>query len=136
LAGLESARSAPGHLPLCPADDKAHPSLCRSRRFWRDDIHWYGVGPPVDLSYGSRTLAYHLSGVSQGDDDLYVMVNAYWEPLSSSCRRGARAGGTVWWTPPERGRTTSASRTGGPLTSARYTVGPRSVVVLVRPRSL
>ena len=34
---------------------KAHPSLYRSRRFWRDDIHWYGVGPPVDLSYGSRT---------------------------------------------------------------------------------
>jgi hypothetical protein len=24
----------------------------------------------------------------------------------------------------------------GPLTSARYTVGPRSVVVLVRPRNL
>ena len=35
---------------------KAHPSLCRSRCFWRNDIHWYGVRPPVDLAYGSRTI--------------------------------------------------------------------------------
>ena len=35
---------------------KARPSLCWSRRFWRNDIHWYGVRPPVDLAYGSRTI--------------------------------------------------------------------------------
>jgi glycogen operon protein len=114
---------------------KAHSSLCRSR-FWRDDIHWYGVGPPVDLSHGSRTLAYHLSGGSQGDDDLYVMINAYWEPLEFVVQEGR---------PSEWQRVVDTAREspddvrepdrGVALTSARYTVGSRSVVVLVRPRS-
>lgn len=40
---------------------KAHPSLSRSR-FWRDDIHRYGVGPVVDMSYHSHSLAFHLRG--------------------------------------------------------------------------
>ena len=48
---------------------KAHPSLGRSR-FWRKDIHWYGVGTDVDLSYDSHSLAFFLSGASQQDDDL------------------------------------------------------------------
>jgi isoamylase len=114
---------------------KAHPSLCRSR-FWRADIHWYGVGPRVDLSHGSRSVAYHLRGVSQGDDDLYVMVNAYWEPLEFVVQEGRpsewrRVVDTAQESPddirdPDQGL---------PLTSARYTAGPRSVVVLVRPRS-
>jgi isoamylase len=54
---------------------KAHRSLGRSH-FWREDISWYGVGPHVDLSQGSRSLAYGLRGSSEGDDDLYVMINA------------------------------------------------------------
>jgi hypothetical protein len=54
---------------------------------------------------------------------------------SSSYGRGARASGSAWWTPPERDDIREPNR-GAPLTSARYTVGPRSVVVLVRPRSL
>ena len=29
----------------------------------------------------SHTLAYCLHGASQGDSDLYVMINAYWEDL-------------------------------------------------------
>ena len=57
---------------------KSHPSLCRSR-FWREDISWYGVGPMVDLSPDSRSLAFCLHGASQADDDIYVMINAYWE---------------------------------------------------------
>jgi hypothetical protein len=123
LAGLASARGAPGHLPftrLMIGFRKAHPSLCRSR-FWRDDIHWYGAGPAVDLSHRSRTLAYHLSGVSQGDDDLYVMVNAYWEPLEFVVQEGR---------PSEWQRVVDTAREspedirepdrGVPLTSARY----------------
>lgn len=54
---------------------KDHPSLCRSR-FWREDVRWYGTGPQVDMSPGSRSLAYYLSGASQQDVDLYVMINA------------------------------------------------------------
>lgn len=54
---------------------KSHPSLCRSR-FWRDDVHWYGTGPAVDMGPDSRTLAFFLSGASQQDADLYVMINA------------------------------------------------------------
>jgi len=54
---------------------KTHPSLGRSR-FWREDIHWYGVGPAVDRSPWSHSLAFYLHGSSQQDTDLYVMVNA------------------------------------------------------------
>ena len=115
---------------------KGHPSLCRSR-FWRDDIHWYGVGPAVDLSYGSRTLAYHLSGMSQGDDDFYVMVNGHWEPLEFVVQEGCPSGWLrVVDTARESPDDIREPDRGVPLTSARYTVGPRSVVVLVRPRSV
>src|SRR5207247_2171929 len=67
---------------------KAHPSLCRSR-FWREDVRWYGVGPAVDLSDDSRSLAFCLSGASQGDDDLYVMANAYGAALEFTIQPGA-----------------------------------------------
>ncbi len=59
---------------------KAHPSLGRSH-FWRGDISWYGIGPHVDLSRSSRTLAYCLRGDSEDDDDLYVMINASDQPI-------------------------------------------------------
>lgn len=115
---------------------KAHPSLCRSR-FWRDDIRWYGVERPVDLSHESRSLAFSLRGASQGDDDLYVMINGYWEPLDFTVQDGA---------PGEWRRVVDTGREGpddireagqeAALISARYTAVPRSVVVLVRPRRL
>jgi glycogen operon protein len=54
---------------------KTQPSLGRSR-FWREDIHWYGVGPAVDRSPWSHSLAFYLHGSTQQDTDLYVMVNA------------------------------------------------------------
>jgi isoamylase len=59
---------------------KAHPSLGRSH-FWREDVSWYGTGPDIDLSPSSRSLAYCLRGDSEGDDDLYVMINASDQPL-------------------------------------------------------
>ena len=55
---------------------KTHPSLGRSR-FWREDIHWYGVGPAVDRSPWWHSLVFCLHGSSQQDTDLSVMVNAY-----------------------------------------------------------
>jgi len=51
---------------------KRHPSLARSR-FWRDDVHWYGPRGVVDLA--SHLVALCLRGASQGDTDLYVMIN-------------------------------------------------------------
>jgi len=51
---------------------KQHPSLARSR-FWREDVHWFGPRGVADLS--SRVLAFLLRGASQGDADLYVMIN-------------------------------------------------------------
>lgn len=66
---------------------KAHPSLGRSR-FWREDVHWYGVGPEVDLSHDSHSLAFFLSGASQQDNDLYVMINAYWQDRMFSIQEG------------------------------------------------
>ncbi len=111
---------------------KAHPSLCRSR-FWRDDVRWYGVGPDPDLGPASRSLALSLHGASQGDGDLYVMINAYWEPLDFVVHEG-RPGD--WRRVVDTGREPPDDiREPGQevlQTSASYTVGPRSVVALVR----
>ena len=60
---------------------KAHPSIHRMT-FWREDVHWYGATGPVDFSTEARTLAYCLRGHSQNDNDLYVMINAYWEDVN------------------------------------------------------
>jgi isoamylase len=109
---------------------KSHPSLCRSR-FWREDISWYGVGPTVDLSPVSRSLAFCLHGASQGDDDIYVMINSYWEALRFRIQEGEprdwlRIVDTELPTPAD------FSDRGVPLDSAIYQVAPRSIVVLVR----
>ena len=113
---------------------KAHPSLCRSR-FWREDVRWYGVGPAVDLSDDSRSLAFCLSGASQGDDDLYVMANAYGAALEFTIQTGAAS---EWQRIVDTGCVSPDDFREPPgvvaLTSARYVVGPRSVVVLLRPR--
>ena len=66
---------------------KAHPSISRSR-FWREDVRWYGVDGPPDLGDHSHSLAYCLSGASRNDDDLYVMINAYWEDLLFTIQDG------------------------------------------------
>jgi len=109
---------------------KAHPSLCRSR-FWREDISWYGTGPAADLSYDSRSLAFCLHGISQNDDDIYVMINAYWEELPFVVQEGTekewrRAVDTSLASPDD------FAEAGVPLQSTKYVVAPRSVVVLVR----
>jgi len=109
---------------------KSHPSLCRSR-FWREDISWYGVGPTVDLSPESRSLAFCLHGASQDDDDIYVMINAYWQELQFQIQEGthqdwARIVDTDLPSPHD------FSVCGLPLEQSIYQVAPRSVVILVR----
>jgi len=111
---------------------KAHPSLGRSR-FWRDDVRWYGVGKDLDASFESRSLAFYLDGASQGDRDIYAMVNAWWEPLLF----GIQEGEPGQW---RRVIDTYANAPDDFLAPGReavvegrqYRVGPRSVVVLVR----
>jgi glycogen operon protein len=58
---------------------KQHPSLARSR-FWREDIHWFGPRGVVDFSHPA--VAWCLHGKSQGDRDLYVMLNAGHQPVT------------------------------------------------------
>jgi len=113
---------------------RAHPSVARSR-FWREDVRWYGVGPAADLSWDSHSLAFFLGGASQGDDDLYVMINGYWDDLRFDIQEGfagewKRIIDTALGSPEdfcEAGREVE-------LTSGSYLVKARSIVALFRAR--
>jgi glycogen operon protein len=111
---------------------KNHPALSRSR-FWREDVSWYGVGATVDLSSDSHSLAFCLHGASQGDDDIYAMINAYWEELEFHVQEGTaqewnRVVDTALPSPDD------FSERGLALEQAKYIVAPRSIVVLRRPK--
>src|SRR5215470_7126068 len=109
---------------------KSHPSLCRSR-FWRDDISWYGTGLTVDLSPDSRSLAFCLHGASQADDDIYVMINAFWQELQFQIQEGAPQD---WLRIVDTGLPSPSdfSEPGVPVQQSTYQMAPRSFVVLVR----
>jgi len=111
---------------------KAHPSIARSR-FWRGDVHWYGVGRWPDLAPHSHALAYCLCGASEGDDDLYVMINAWREPLAFEIQEGEPS---AWRrvVDPARPSPNDVCEPGGeaPVASRTYVAQPRSVVVLLR----
>ena len=112
---------------------KRHPSLSRSR-FWREDVAWYGTAEKTDLSRESHSLAFCLHGDSQGDDDIYVLINAYWEHLEFQVQEGTaqewkRIVDTALESPED------FSEGGQPLQAANYSVAPRSVVVLLRPKA-
>ena len=111
---------------------KAHPSLGRSR-FWRDDISWYGVGSEVDSSDHSHTLAYCLHGASQDDQDIYVMINAYWQDLVFTIQEGVYA---EWYrvvdTSLESPHDITEPQNEEPLLNQQYKVAARSVVILIR----
>ena len=113
---------------------KAHPSIARSR-FWRDDVRWYGVDGEPDLSHDSRAVAYCLRGASQDDDDLYVMINAWQEPLAFAIQDGEPSG---WRRAIDTARASPedirAPGDEATVASGAYVVGARAVVVLVRSR--
>ena len=114
---------------------KVHPSLARSR-FWREDIRWYGVGRDADLSYDSRSLAFALHGASQRDNDIYVMINAYWEELRFEIQEGtAGEWRRVVDTSQESPFDFLEPGNESPLQSLHYQVAARSVVILVRNKS-
>jgi isoamylase len=109
---------------------KSHPSIGRAR-FWRDDVRWYGVGPCVDLSFDSHSVAYCLHGASHSDCDLYVMISAYHEPLDFEIQESPAGG---WRRAIDTGLDSPFDIADPgeepPVTSLRYRVPPRSVVVL------
>ncbi|OLB84262.1 MAG: glycogen debranching enzyme [Acidobacteria bacterium 13_2_20CM_2_57_6] len=112
---------------------KSHSALSRSR-FWREDVDWYGTGERVDLSYDSHSVAFCLHGASQNDDDIYVMINAYWEELEFHIQEGTaqewvRVVDTALASPDD------FAEPGESLGVASYLVAPRSVVVLLRRRN-
>lgn len=113
---------------------KAHPSLCRSG-YWRQSVQWFGVNGPCDLAGYCRTLAFSLEGENAGDDDFYVMVNAYWKPLAFTLQVGDPA---QWAMVLDTGRASPGDFPATPVaaTSAQYMVQERSVVVFVRPRKM
>ena len=44
---------------------------------------------PRSISPDSRSLAFCLHGASHADDDIYVMINAYWQELRFQIQEGA-----------------------------------------------
>ncbi len=111
---------------------KAHPSLARSR-FWREDVKWYGVDGAPDLAPWSHTLAWLLRGASQGDQDIYVMANAWREDLTFTIQQPAPGG---WRRVVDTARPSPEDicepGQGMPLIDLHYRVSGRSVVVLIR----
>lgn len=108
---------------------KAHPSLGRST-FWRGDIAWYGASGAPDLSFDSHSLAWLLRGASAGDQDIYVMINAWWQPLEFTIQEG---GAQEWRRVVDTGLASPEDISDpAPISSTGYTLGPRSVAVFVR----
>ena len=111
---------------------KAHPSLARSR-FWREDVSWYGVNGQIDLSYWSHSLAFCLHGASQGDRDIYVMINAHWQDLNFQMQEGKPAD---WLRVVDTSKPTPLDLLEEgqekALASLSYEVKARSVVILLR----
>jgi glycogen operon protein len=75
------------------------------------DFVFHGVGAEVDEGHESRSIAWQASG-------LYVMVNAWWEPLTFEVQEPGE------WQPALA--TAAVVEQAGP----RVTVPPRSIVVL------
>jgi len=109
---------------------KKHSSLSRSR-FWREDVSWYGIGHTPDLSYESRSLAFCLHGASQKDDDIYVMINAYWQPLTFTIQEGTAR---KWKRIVDTGLTSpdDFSEGGVPVQQMSYEVAPRAIALFCR----
>ncbi|HEY6881606.1 MAG TPA: isoamylase [Polyangiales bacterium] len=110
---------------------KRHRSIARDG-FWREAVRWYGANGPPDLGYDSHSLAYFLAGEALGDSDLYVMINAYWEPISFSIQEPVRWGRVVDTARPSPDDFVDGTL---PLVGAAYVVAPRSIVVLEHARA-
>jgi len=127
---------------------KAHPVL-RGREHFSNhdyagtgyaDITWHGTRAwQADWGYGSRAIAFMLSGAHarqtrQPDDDIYVAMNMFWEPLEfelpapTGIKKWRLAVNTYHKSPKDIHRLGREPR----LNNQKcITLGPRTVVVLV-----
>ncbi|MGK7370359.1 MAG: hypothetical protein ACNS64_09085, partial [Candidatus Halalkalibacterium sp. M3_1C_030] len=116
---------------------KQHPSLARSR-YWRGDVQWFGPEEgAADTAADSHSFAFYLDGDSEGDDDLYVMINARWNNLDFTIQEGTagewkRVIDTSLPSPDDIANPGDEKT----IDQATYTVNARSVVVLIRERSV
>ncbi len=109
---------------------KSHPLIYRTT-FWKEDIQWFGVGRDVDMSFTSHTLAFYLNGAKHGKSDLYVMINAYWQPLDFQVQIGsANEWKSIINTDAEGGKDIMGFEEANFITSLSYPVAARSVIVL------
>ena len=92
-----------------------HPVLSQPA-WWGEDVRFFGVDGPADLGPHSRSLAWHVG-------DLYVIANAWWEPLTFAVQA------TGEW---RRVVDTSLPDADAVTVGGTYVVGPRSVVILER----
>ncbi|MDA1185334.1 MAG: isoamylase [Acidobacteria bacterium] len=131
---LETNRDIFRFFKLAIAFRKAHASVGRSR-FWRHDVEWHGVDAGPDLSPDSHCLGFYLSGAPEGDDDLYVMINASEQPRLFTVQA---PGGGAWLRVVDTCLDSPADfRDPGeeaPQPSRTYDVGARATVVLIRRR--
>ena len=72
-----------------------------------------------------------LHGASQGDSDIYVMINAYWQPLEFQIQEGAPEN-WVRIVDTDLPSPNDFSECASPLQQSIYLVAPRSIVILVR----
>jgi glycogen operon protein len=112
---------------------KIHPSIGR-RTYWAKDVKWYGARGKTDISEHSHSLAFYLDGSKHNDSDLYVMINAWWEPLEFTIQEGepddwCKVVNTAADSPND-----IDLQSDNFTTSYVYGVEPRSVVVLERRR--
>jgi glycogen operon protein len=117
---------------LAIAFRRQHPSLARSR-FWRDDVRWFDIGDVAAPPPHASCLAFLLRGRSEGDADLYAMVNASQETATMRIQEGES---TEWRRVIDTARSSPDDfRTPGDevaIDTVEYQVGAHSTVVFVR----
>ncbi len=110
---------------------KAHASIAQADSGVK---MFHSTGPALVLDLSRiHSLAFCLHGASQADDDIYVMINAYWEPVTFGLQEGA---------PHEWQRVVDTAlpsphdfvEYGVALEDMAYDVALRSIVVLLRSR--
>ena len=99
-----------------------HPELSQGD-WWGDAVQFFGTAGPADTSEASRSMSWHVG-------DLYVIANAYWEPLTFAIQADGpwrRIVDTTLASPDD----IVEPGTGLPVGDT-YVVGPRAWVILER----
>lgn len=101
---------------------RRHPVLAQPD-WWGDAVQFFGTVGPADLGHHSRSLAWSVG-------DLYVIANAWWEPLEFRIQRPGRWRRVVDTSLPSPDDIVPDDAA-APVDQS-YDVGPRSVVILTR----